>query len=294
LELSSRAGRGPPRGALNANKTCAQYPSALAKKGLRANIAAMSAALPVIDVHHLRKQFGAVTAIDDISFSISGGSITALLGANGAGKTTTIAVLLGLLLPTSGSVTVLGEDMLRHRYRVLGRMNFSSPYFDLPQRLTVAQNLSVYARLYNVRDIEGRLEVLADDLDLVDLLTRPFRALSAGQKTRVLLAKALVNQPELLLLDEPTASLDPNSADWIRGYLERYRERTGSAIVMASHNMAEVERLCDTVLMMQQGRIIDHGSPDDLIKKHGRETLEEVFLDIARGRSQAAGAEAAA
>ena len=242
----------------------------------------------VIDIRNLTKRFDDVAAIDGIDFTIEPGSITALLGANGAGKTTTIAILLGLLLPTSGSVRVLGEDMLRHRYRVLGRMNFSSPYFDLPQRLTVRQNLSVYARLYGVGDIAGRLSELARDLDLVDLMERPFRGLSAGQKTRVMIAKSLVNRPDLLLLDEPTASLDPDSADWIRGYLERYRQETGASILLASHNMAEVERLCDAVLMMRAGKITDRGAPQELIDRYGRDTLEEVFLDIARGNGQGA------
>jgi ABC-2 type transport system ATP-binding protein len=239
---------------------------------------------PVIDVRKLCRRFGDVAAVDSISFCVAAGSVTGLLGANGAGKTTTIAMLLGLLLPTSGAITVLGEDMLRHRYRVLGRMNFSSPYFDLPQRLTVRQNLTVYARLYGVREIADRLARLAGELELDSIMDRSFRGLSAGQKTRVLLAKAMINEPELLLLDEPTASLDPESADRIRGYLESYRDRTGAAILLASHNMPEVERLCDQVLIMQQGRIVDRGLPADLVAKHGRRTLEEVLLDIARNR----------
>jgi len=169
---------------------------------------------------------------------------------------------------------------------VLGRMNFSSPYFDLPQRLTVRQNLTVYARLYGVRRVGDRLRTLAGELDLEPLMDRSFRGLSAGQKTRVLMAKAMVNEPELLLLDEPTASLDPESADRIRGYLENYRDRTGAAILMASHNMPEVERLCDHVLIMQRGRIVDRGPPADLVAKHGRQTLEQVFLDIARADAE--------
>lgn len=237
---------------------------------------------PVIEVRNLCRRFGDVAAVDNIGFSVAAGSVTGLLGANGAGKTTTIAMLLGLLLPTSGSISVLGEDMLRHRYRVLGRMNFSSPYFDLPQRLTVRQNLTVYARLYGVRRVADRLATLAGELELEDMMDRSFRGLSAGQKTRVLMAKAMINEPELLLLDEPTASLDPESADRIRGYLERYRDRTGAAILLASHNMPEVERLCDQVLIMQRGRIVDRGLPADLVAKYGRQTLEEVFLDIAR------------
>ena len=245
---------------------------------------------PVIDVKDLRRRFGDVDAVDSISFTVPAGGVTGLLGANGAGKTTTIAMLLGLLLPTSGKISVLGEDMLRHRYRVLSRMNFSSPYFDLPQRLTVRQNLTVYARLYGVRDLKHRLAVLAAELELEELMDRHYRGLSAGQKTRVLMAKAMVNQPELLLLDEPTASLDPESADRIRGYLETYRDRTGAAILLASHNMPEVERLCSDVLIMQRGRIVDRGAPADVIARHGRETMEEVFLDIARRPSSGAAA----
>ena len=261
----------------------------LANRIGRVHIAPVPYPPPVIEVSNLCRRFGDVVAVDSISFGVHAGSVTGLLGANGAGKTTTIAMLLGLLLPTSGAITVLGEDMLRHRYRVLGRMNFSSPYFELPQRLTVRQNLTVYARLYGVRDVRDRLADLAGELEFETLMDRPFRGLSAGQKTRVLIAKAMVNEPELLLLDEPTASLDPESADRIRGYLERYRDRTGAAILMASHNMPEVERMCDQVLMMQQGRIEDRGPPADLIAKYGRDTMEEVFLDIARGgRSGAA------
>lgn len=248
---------------------------------------------PVIEVRNLIKQFGGVTAIDDISFTVESGSMTALLGANGAGKTTTIAILLGLVLPSTGSVTVLGHDMRRRRYRALARMNFSSPYFDLPQRLTVRENLSVYARLYGVRRAAARIADLAAELDLEDLIDRPFRGLSSGQKTRVLLAKALLNDPELLLLDEPTASLDPDSADWIRTYLKRFQTRTGATILLASHNMTEVERLCDTVLILQQGKIADRGAPGVLIDRHGRDTLEEVFLDIARGTGKAANGAAA-
>ncbi|MEM9681687.1 MAG: ABC transporter ATP-binding protein [Pseudomonadota bacterium] len=250
----------------------------------------MSDSPPVIDVRKLCRRFGDVNAVDSISFTVPAGSVTGLLGANGAGKTTTIAMLLGLLLPSSGDITVLGENMLRHRYRVLSRMNFSSPYFDLPQRLTVRQNLAVYARLYGVRDLKERLATLAAELELEELMDRHYRGLSAGQKTRVLMAKAMINRPELLLLDEPTASLDPESADRIRGYLETYRDRTGAAILLASHNMPEVERLCDDVLIMQRGRIVDRGAPADVIARHGRETMEEVFLDIARRPSSGAAA----
>ena len=193
-------------------------------------------------------------------------------------------MILGLLLPTAGTIRVLGEDMLRNRYRALGRMRFSSPNIDLPQRLTVRQNLTIYAMLYGLYRIRDRLETIAADLDLVALIDRQYRSLSAGQKTRVMLAKSLLNEPELLLLDEPTASLDPDTADWIRGYLKAYQKRTNAAILLASHNMAEVERMCSHVLMLRQGRIEDEGSPADLIARYGRQTLEEVFLDIARNR----------
>jgi len=246
-----------------------------------------------VNVENLTKRFGEVTAVDGMSFAIPAGSCTALLGGNGAGKTTTIAMLLGLLLPSSGSITVLGEDMLRHRYRVLPRLNFSSPYAELPHRLTVAENFSIYADLYEIPARDERIARIAADFDLAGILDRPAGRLSAGQKTRVALAKALLNRPELLLLDEPTASLDPDTADRLRGYLESYRAETGATILLASHNMAEVERLCDDVLMMRAGRIVDHDPPAELIRRYGHKTLEEVFLDIAREPPGGAGVEAA-
>jgi ABC-2 type transport system ATP-binding protein len=238
----------------------------------------------VITVDTLTKRFGAVTAVDSISFSVVRGSTTALLGGNGAGKTTTLSVLLGLLLPTSGSVTVLGENMVRNRHRVLGRMNFSSPYVDIPRRLSVRENLTVYALLYGIEGVAGRVDAVARDLGVDKLLDVNTGNLSAGQKTRVALAKALLNEPELLLLDEPTASLDPEIGDWVRGFLEDYRARTGATIMLASHNMAEVERLADHVLMMREGRIVERGTPAELVARHGLNNLEEVFLEIARGR----------
>jgi ABC-2 type transport system ATP-binding protein len=239
---------------------------------------------PVILVSGLTKRFNGTTAVDGIDFAVPAGATAALLGGNGAGKTTTLAMLLGLLLPTAGRVRIFGEDMLRHRYRVLPRMNFSSPYVDLPHRLTVRQNLQVYGRLYGLSDLDARIAELAYDLQVSEFLDRPTGKLSAGQKTRVALAKALLNRPDLLLLDEPTASLDPDTADWVRGYLEAYRDRSGATILLASHNMGEVERLCSTVLMMRRGRIVDRGSPRELIARYGRDTLEQVFLHIARGR----------
>jgi ABC-2 type transport system ATP-binding protein len=242
----------------------------------------------VIEVSGLTKRYGAVTAVDNIEFAVAGGQITALLGGNGAGKTTTIAMILGLLLPTAGTIRVLGEDMLRHRYRVLPRLNFSSPYVDLPHRLTVRENLTVFAGLYSLPRAAERIRELAADLDFESLLDRKSGGLSSGQKTRVALAKAMLNRPELLLLDEPTASLDPDTGDWVRGYLERYARETHASILLASHNMAEVERLCTAVLMMKAGRIVDRGAPPDLIARYGRRTLEDVFLDIARDRRQPA------
>jgi ABC-2 type transport system ATP-binding protein len=237
---------------------------------------------PAVKVEHLTKRFGAVEAVADISFEIPRGSCVGLLGGNGAGKTTSIAMIMGLLLPTSGRIEVLGEDMLAHRFRVLPRINFSSPYMELPHRLTIAQNLTIYGELYEIPDPKRRIAEIAETLDLVPLLSRPSGKLSAGQKTRVGLAKSLLNNPEFLALDEPTASLDPDTADRIRGYLDQYRKDTGGSILLASHNMAEVERLCDDVLMMRSGQIVDRGAPADLIARYGRESLEEVFLDIAR------------
>ncbi len=237
-----------------------------------------------IRTDRLTKRFGDVTAVDSVSFTVAEGSVTGLLGGNGAGKTTTISMLLGLLLPTSGTVEVLGVDMARNRHAALPRMNFSSPYVELPHRLTVRENLTVYGHLYGLPGVRARIEDLAEQLDLTRFLSRPSGSLSAGQKTRVALAKALLNRPELLLLDEPTASLDPDTADWIRTYLERYRHESGATILLASHNMLEVERLCDEVLMLRQGTIVDRGTPSALLSRYGRASLEEVFLDIARDR----------
>jgi ABC-2 type transport system ATP-binding protein len=245
-----------------------------------------------IKVENLAKTFGDVVAVDALNFDVRVGDIVGLLGGNGAGKTTTISMILGLLIPTSGSLEVLGTDMLRHRYRVLPRINFSSPYVDLPKRLTSRENLTVYSKLYGIPNPARRLAALAGDLDIDGLLDRPFGELSSGQKTRVSLAKSLLNEPDLLLLDEPTASLDPDTADWIRTYLKTYQQQHGATILLASHNMAEVERLCDDVLMMKQGRVVDQDSPAGLLTKYGRANLEDVFLDIARGRNSELSAEA--
>ena len=242
---------------------------------------------PIIDVTDLYKTFGDVHAVEGISFRVKRGQTVALLGGNGAGKTTTISMLLGLLSPTKGSVKVLGAQMPEERHKALGRLNFSSPYVDLPRRLKVWENLTVYAHLYGIRNVKDRIAELSEDLELTSFRDRPFGELSAGQKTRVALAKSLLNAPDLMLMDEPTASLDPDTGDWVRTYLERYREKTGATILLASHNMGEVERLADDVLMMRGGKIVDQGSPKDLIERHGRENLEEVFLDIARGKEAA-------
>ena len=240
-------------------------------------------AQPSVSVDNVVKVYKSTRAVDGISFALAPGSVTALLGGNGAGKTTTIAMIMGLVTPTEGTVTVLGARMPRQRYQVLHRMNFESPYVDMPKRLTVRQNLSVFAALYGVADVEGRIAELSGELNLADFLDRPNGKLSSGEKTRVTLAKALLNRPDLLLLDEPTASLDPDTADWIRAHMERYRRERGATILLASHNMSEVERLCDRVIMLKHGRIEDDDTPGRLLERYGRRTLEEVFLDVARG-----------
>src|SRR5579885_141162 len=236
----------------------------------------------VLNVEGLSKHYGPIRAVDDISFQLHGGGIHGLLGANGAGKTTTLAMLLGLLTPTAGRITIFGLDLSRHRYQCLQRMNFSSPYVELPQSLSVRENLTIYARLYGVRDRRRRLRQLAEELAIAAIMDRKYRTLSAGQKTRVTLAKALLNEPELILLDEPTASLDPDVADRIRALLMSYQRRTGATVLLSSHNMTEVERICDHVMIMRTGRIVDRGEPAALIARYGRATLEQVFLDIAR------------
>jgi ABC-2 type transport system ATP-binding protein len=238
---------------------------------------------PAISIDRVVKVYKSTRAVDGISFALARGSVTALLGGNGAGKTTTIAMIMGLVTPTEGTVTVLGAEMPRQRYHVLHRMNFESPYVDMPKRLTVRQNLAVFAELYGVADVDRRIAELAEDLNLGEVIDRPNGRLSSGEKTRVSLAKALLNRPELLLLDEPTASLDPDTADWVRARLEQYRRERGATILLASHNMAEVERLCDRVIMMKRGRIEDDDTPERLLERYGRRTLEEVFLDVARG-----------
>jgi ABC-2 type transport system ATP-binding protein len=241
--------------------------------------------MDAIIVENLVKHYTHTMAVDDISFMLPSGGVIGLLGGNGAGKTTTISMLLGLLVPTSGRITVLGHDMARDRFAALARMNFSSPYIALPARLSVIENLRVYGHLYGVPRLARRIDELAEQFNLGNLLKRPAGELSAGQKTRVALAKSLINKPDLLLLDEPTASLDPDTGDFVRTALEAYRTEHNAAILLASHNMGEVERLCDMVLMMKAGRIVDRGTPDELIARYGREDMEQVFLDIARNET---------
>ena len=236
----------------------------------------------VVSVSHVSKHFGSVVAVDDISFEVAVRSTTALLGGNGAGKTTTLSMLLGLLLPTSGSIGVFGVDMLRKRYRVLPRVNFSSPYVDLPRRLTVRENLTVYARLYGLINISARINALSEELQIGRFLERPYGQLSAGEKTRVVLAKALLNEPELLLLDEPTASLDPASARDIRAKIRESATRDRRGVLWTSHNMYETEAVCDRVLFLSHGKILLEGSPKQLLIEHGMATLEDLFVAVAR------------
>ena len=244
----------------------------------------MTEKVSAVIVEKLSKSFGSFTAVRDLSFSLEKGTLTGLLGGNGAGKTTTISMLLGLLKPSSGSITIFGDPFHQNREKILSRMNFCSPYVDLPQRLTVRENLSVFARLYHVFDPMQRIEELAGEFKLGDFIDKPVRRLSSGQKTRVTLVKALINKPEFLLLDEPTASLSPDVSIWIRERLKNYRDQTGATILFASHDMREVEMLCDRVLIMNKGSLIDQGSPAELMEKHQRESLEEVFLFVSEER----------
>ena len=241
---------------------------------------------PAIGVNALTKSYGKVDAVRGISFRVEAGQTVGLLGGNGAGKTTTLSMLLGVLKPTSGTIEMLGMSLATQRYDILPRINFTSPYVDLPKRLSVVENLRVFAGLYGVSDARQRISALLAELDLEAVADRPYANLSAGQRTRVSLAKSLLNSPELLLLDEPTASLDPDVGDRMRSLLERYRAQSGCAMLLASHNMAEVERLCDRVIMLRQGEIVDSGSPAQLLAKYGRHTLDDVFLDISRQGAQ--------
>jgi len=240
-----------------------------------------------LEVKNLVKNFGPIIAVDNINFEIEKNKTLGLLGPNGCGKTTSIAMMLGLITPTSGKIFI--NDMSlepENRIKLLSLMNFASPYIELPKKLTVRQNLEVYARLYGVKEIKKRTEEMIEDLNLQKFLNKKTGELSSGQKNRVSLAKSLINRPRLLFLDEPTASLDPDVGDFVREYIERYKKKNELTILLASHNMREVERLCNKVIMMKHGKIVDSGTCNELIKKHGRENLEETFLKIARSKNE--------
>ena len=236
----------------------------------------------VLSVKHVYKNFGPIKAVSDISFSVEKSKTIGLLGSNGAGKTTTIMMLMGILKVTSGEIKILEQDVYKHRNKIAKEINFASPFVELPHRLTVLQNLNVFGHLYGVKSLADKIYKISSDLDILDLLKRRVGKLSAGQKTRVSLAKSLINDPKILFLDEPTASLDPDNADWVRTYLEKYQKRTGATFILASHNMPEVERLCHNVVMMGRGKVIDSGTPKDLIARYKSKDLEEVFLQLAR------------
>ena len=240
----------------------------------------------LVEVKNLKKKYGLNEAVKSISFNIHKDEILGLLGPNGCGKTTTIGMLLGLLKPSNGEIFIDGKKIEENRTETLQKINFISPYIELPKKLTVKQNLIVYCKLYNISNIKDRIEYLAEKLRLEKLLNRITGELSSGQKNRVSLAKALINKPKVLFLDEPTASLDPEVGDFIRSFLENYKKENKISILLASHNMNEVTRLCKTVLMMKDGTIIDKGYPNDLIKKHGRKNLEEVFLKLSRSSNE--------
>ena len=239
-----------------------------------------------IEVINLSKSYGSKKAVRNINFKIGENEIIGLLGPNGCGKTTTIAMILGLLKPTEGEILINGLKIEENRISLLRKMNFISPYIELPKKLTVKQNLIVYGKLYNVKNLNDRIEELANELRLKELLKKITGELSSGQKNRVSLAKALINNPSVLLLDEPTASLDPETGDFIRSFLENYKRENKISVLLASHNMNEVKRLCNSVLMMKNGIVVDKGRPDELINKHGRQNLEEVFLKIARSKNE--------
>ena len=237
-----------------------------------------------IEVINLSKSYNSKQAVNDINFKINENEIVGLLGPNGCGKTTTIGMMLGLLKPTNGQVLINGMDIEKNKISLLHKMNFISPYIELPKKLTVRQNLVVYGKLYNVNNLNKQIDYLSNKLRLDKLLDNVTGELSSGQKNRVSLAKALINNPTVLLLDEPTASLDPETGDFVRTFLENYKKENKISVLLASHNMDEVKRLCNSVLMMKGGRIVDSGTPDHLIKKHGRKNLEEVFLELVRNK----------
>jgi ABC-2 type transport system ATP-binding protein len=240
-----------------------------------------------IKVHNLSKKFNNFLAVDSINFIVEKNKTLGLLGPNGCGKTTSIGMMLGLITPTSGEVLINNKNINNaDRNDLLSRMNFASPYIELPKKLTVRENLEVYARLYGVKDLKNRISEISEDLNLNNFLNKKTGELSSGQKNRVSLAKSLINQPDVLFLDEPTASLDPDIGDFVRQYIETYKSRNQITILLASHNMKEVERLCDTVIMMKEGRIVDRGTCNDLISRHGRGNLEDTFLKIARSKNE--------
>ena len=239
-----------------------------------------------IEVINLSKSYKSKQAVNNINFKINENEIVGLLGPNGCGKTTTIGMILGLLKPTSGQVLINGIDIEKNKISLLHKMNFISPYIELPKKLTVKQNLTVYGKLYNINNLNDRIDYLSNKLRLNNLLDKITGELSSGQKNRASLAKALINEPTVLLLDEPTASLDPETGDFVRTFLENYKKEKKISVLLASHNMSEVKRLCSSVLMMRSGDIIDSGTPDNLIKKHGRKNLEEVFLELVRTKNE--------
>ncbi len=240
----------------------------------------------LVEVKNLKKNYSSKEAVRGISFNIQEEQILGLLGPNGSGKTTTIGMLLGLLKPSAGEIKIDKMNFETNRIDILSKINFISPYIELPKKLTVKQNLTVYGKLYNIKSLKERIEYLTEKLRLDELLNRVTGELSSGQKNRVSLAKALVNKPKVLFLDEPTASLDPEIGDFVRSFLETYKKENKISILLASHNMNEVTRLCKSILMMKDGVIIDKGSPSDLIKKHGRKNLEEVFLKLSRNNHE--------
>ena len=235
-----------------------------------------------IEVINLSKVYKSKEALKNINFKINENEIVGLLGPNGCGKTTTIGMILGLLKPTNGKILINGMDIENNKISLLHKMNFISPYIELPKKLKVKQNLTVYGRLYNVENLNEQIEYLSEKLRLNELLDKITGELSSGQKNRVSLAKALINNPSVLLLDEPTASLDPETGDFIRTFLEEYKKEKKISVLLASHNMNEVKRLCNSVLMMKDGIIVDSGKPNNLIEKYGRKNLEEVFLELVR------------
>ena len=240
----------------------------------------------VIDINNLNKKYKKTLAVKNVNFKISKGKIIGLLGPNGCGKSTTIGMLLGLIKPTTGNVIINGLNMENNRTNLLQKMNFISPYIELPKKLTIEENLNVYGKMYGVKNLKSKITQLMEILNLIEFKKRKTGELSSGQKNRVSLAKALINDPEILLLDEPTASLDPDVGDYVRGIIENFSSNKKKTILIASHNMSEVERLCDEVMMMKNGEIIDRGKSDDLIKKHGRKNLEEVFLELVRTKNE--------